>query len=172
MRAVLLTLALLTPALAAPPPPPGPPPPPREALLGFEEAQGYLQRARAVTSALVPGSAVVQDTPAGRRLAVPLLFSGRVVGRAFVTADGDLVPRGGERALPEPRVSDLNPQARARLAAQVGRLTVSNFARVLGPQVHCYVLSGAQVVTELRFDRKSGQLLEDRGPPARPGPKR
>ncbi|WP_264777180.1 hypothetical protein [Deinococcus aetherius] len=170
MRAVLLTLALLTPAPAAPPPRPGPPPPPREALLAFEEAQGYLRRARAVTGALEPGAVLVQDTPAGRRLVVPLEFSGRTVARAFVTTGGDLVPRGGERALPGAGVPTLGAQARARLAAQVAGLTLSSFARVVGPQVHCYLLSGTQVVAELHFDRRSGQLLEDRGPPARPGP--
>ncbi|MBB5295768.1 hypothetical protein E5F05_02295 (plasmid) [Deinococcus metallilatus] len=172
MRTALLILALLSPtALAAPPA--KPPPPPRAELLGFEEAQTYLGRARLVAGALVPGLPVLQDTPAGPRLSVPLLFSGRPVARAFVTADGALVPRGEERTLPDAPGAVLSPQAQRRLLAQVAALTVSSFARVMGPQVHCYLLSDAQVVAELRFDRKSGQLLEDRGPPGerRPPPR-
>jgi hypothetical protein len=48
--------------------------------------------------------------------------------------------------------------------------TVSNFERGVGPQVHCSLLSGSRVVAELRFDRRSGQWLEVRGPRAKPGP--
>lgn len=166
MRALCLTLALFTCALAAPPHSPKPPAPPRAELLGFEEARAYLARARVVAAALRPGALVVWDTPAGPRLTAPLLLGDVAVARVFVTADGALVPRGEERALPDAPTAPGPPPL--KLAAQIARLTVSSFARVRGPQVRCYLLSAARVVAELRFDRASGQLLADRKPPSKP----
>ena len=171
MRTLLLVLLLLIPALsfasAQGGRPPKPPPPPQTELAGFAEAAGYLARARAIAAALSPGVPQMQKTPGGPRLAVPLLYVGQPVARVFVTPDGQPVPRGQEGFLATGE--GLKGGAQATLRAQVSALTVSSLARVMGPQIHCYLLLDAQVVTELRFDRKSGQLLEDRGPPGKDG---
>jgi hypothetical protein len=169
VRSLLLTLFLLTPALsfasAQGGRPPKPPPPPQTELAGFAEAAGYLVRARAIAAALSPGVPNTQKTPGGPRLAVPLLYTGQAVARAFVDETGQLVPRGQEGFLATGK--KLKAGAQATLRAQVSALTVSSLARVMGPQVHCYLLLNAQVVTELRFDRQTGELLEDRGPPGK-----
>ncbi len=169
MRTLLLTLLLLTPALSIASAqggrPPRPPPPPQTELAGFAEAAGYLIQARAVAAALIPGKPQMQKTPGGPRLSVPLLYAGRAVARVFVTPDGQPVPRGKEGSLATGM--GLKGGAQGTLKAQVSALTVSSLARVMGPQIHCYLLLNAQVVTELRFDRKTGELLEDRGPPGK-----
>lgn len=176
MRTLLLALLLTVPlsvASAQGGRPPRPPPPPQTELAGFAEAAGYLVRARAIAAALSPGVPETQKTPGGSRLAVPLLYAGQPVARVFVDETGHLVPRGQEGFLATGK--GLKAGAQATLKAQVSALTVSNLARVMGPQIHCYLLLNAQVVTELRFDRKTGALLEDRGPPGKddqkgPGP--
>ncbi|WP_161883972.1 hypothetical protein [Deinococcus alpinitundrae] len=176
MRTLLLTALLLSvpfSAAAQGRPPHKPPPPPQAELEGFAEAAGYLTRARATVVTLTPGMPQVQKTPGGPRLAVPLLYMDKVVARAFVSETGQLVPRGQESMLATGKL--LQAGAQDQLRAQVASLTVSSLARVMGPQIYCYLLIDAQVVTELHFDRKTGQLLEDRGPPKRgdkkgPGP--
>ncbi len=168
MRTLLLALLLILPlsfASAQGGRPPRPPPPPQTELAGFAEAAGYLVRARAIAAALSPGVPQAQNTPGGPRLSVPLLYGGRAVAQVFVTPDGQPVPRGQEGFLAMGR--GLKGGAQATLKVQVAALTVSSLARVMGPQIHCYLLLDAQVVTELRFDRQTGELLEDRGPPGK-----
>ena len=170
MLGVLASLVLLHMGAGAGPKPPRdlrfPP------ALSFSEVQGYLQRASAVARTLVPGALVRQPTPQGPRLALRLDRAGRSVAFAYLTPDLRLAERRGAPLLADSPDDLPAPSAsqRAALARLVAGLNVSGLADVVGPEVHCYLLSGGRLVAELHFDRRSGALLPDLGAP--PGPPR
>ncbi len=168
----LLALALVGAAGAQPKPPRALQPP---AALSFSEARAYVQRATTVARALQPGAVLVWPTPQGPRLALQLTYQGRPVTFAFLTPDFHLVERGGAPLLTDAPGVPPTPTAhqRATLAARTAALNVSGLTQVLGPQVHCYLLSQGRAVAELHFDRRTAALIPDLGgPPPRPHPDR